>query len=190
MNADLKLLADEIDRLLPQTQCGQCGYKACRPYAEAIANGDALINQCPPGGQKGISSLAAFLGIEVLPLNPEYGTERNGHQAMIREDDCIGCTRCLSPCPVDAIIGASKHMHTVIATECTGCGLCLPECPVNCIELVPSLYQYDPDQARLRYQAKLERQALQALLKQQRLEKQKLMLAKIKQSKPVSTDGK
>ena len=183
MNVDLKLLADKIDRLLPQTQCGQCGYKGCKPYAEAIANDVAPINQCPPGGQQGIELLAGFLGIDALPLNPEFGSEQSRLQAVIREDDCIGCTRCIPPCPVDAIIGASKQMHTVFATECTGCGLCLPVCPVDCIELVPTVYEYDRDQARRRYQTKLERQELYERQKQERLEKQKLLLAKIKQNK-------
>lgn len=190
MNADLKLLADKIDSLLPQTQCGQCGYKACKPYAEAIANGEALINQCPPGGQKGVELLADFLGVDILPLNPECGFEQEKLQAVIKEGECIGCTRCLPPCPVDAIIGASKHMHTVIAAECTGCSLCLPACPVDCIEMVPAVYSYDPDQARQRYEAKLERQAIHEFQKQQRLEKQKLLLAKIKQSKSGNAHGK
>ena len=189
MNADLGLLADKIDRLLPQTQCGQCGYKACRPYAEAIASGEAAINQCPPGGRQGIEQLAEFLGVEVLPLNPAYGVEQDRLQALIKESECIGCTRCLPPCPVDAIIGASKHMHTVIAQECTGCALCVAECPVACIEMVAAVDEYDPNQARRRYQAKLERQAIQERQKLQRLEKQKLLLAKIKQSKSGGADA-
>ncbi|NBV75182.1 MAG: RnfABCDGE type electron transport complex subunit B [Methylococcaceae bacterium] len=189
MDVNLSQLADKIDRLLPQTQCGQCGYKACRPYAEAIAKGDALINQCPPGGDKGIEQLAGLLGVEILPLNPAHGCQQDRLQAIIKENACIGCTRCLPPCPVDAIIGASKQMHTVIANECTGCGLCVAECPVDCIAMVPAVNAYDPNQARRRYQAKLKRQANQELQKQQRLEKQKLLLAKIKQNKSASTDG-
>ena len=190
MNAELNSLAEKIDRLLPQTQCGRCGYKACKPYAEAIAKGDALINECPPGGQQGIALLADLLGVDVLPLNPEYGAELDKQRAVIRENECIGCTRCLPPCPVDAILGASKQLHTVIASECTGCALCISACPVDCIDLVASVTQYDPDLARKRYQAKLRRQENQELQKQLRLEKQKMLLAKIKQSKLGVAEGK
>ena len=130
-------LADRIDALLPQTQCEQCGYRGCRPYAEAIARGEAAINQCPPGGTAGIEKLAALLQQPVLPLNPEHGIEKSRTLARIVEADCIGCTKCIQACPVDAIVGAAKLMHTVIADDCTGCELCVPVCPVDCIVLLP-----------------------------------------------------
>jgi electron transport complex protein RnfB len=128
-------LADQINELLPQTQCGQCGYPGCRPYAQAIAEGDA-INKCPPGGQETIDSLADLLDVEPEPLDAEHGTEKEARVALIREDECIGCTKCIQACPVDAILGAAKHMHTVIADECTGCDLCVEPCPVDCIDMV------------------------------------------------------
>lgn len=130
-------LADRIDALLPQTQCEQCGYHGCRPYAEAIAKGEAPINQCPPGGSEGIVKLAALLGCAPLPLNPESGVEKPRTLARIVEADCIGCTKCIQVCPVDAIVGANKLMHTVIANDCTGCERCVPACPVDCIVLEP-----------------------------------------------------
>lgn len=130
-------LVDRIDSILPQTQCEQCGYHGCRPYAEAIARGEAPINQCPPGGVAGIGKLAALLQKPMLPLNPEHGSEKPRTLARIVEADCIGCTKCIQACPVDAIVGAPKLMHTVIADDCTGCELCVPACPVDCIELLP-----------------------------------------------------
>lgn len=129
-------IADQINDVLPQTQCGQCGYPGCRPYAEAIANGEA-INKCPPGGEAGIQALADLLDVEVIPLDDEHGEEKVKAVAYIREDECIGCTKCLQACPVDAILGAAKQMHTVIASECTGCDLCLEPCPVDCIDMIP-----------------------------------------------------
>ncbi len=129
-------VVDQIDALLPQTQCGQCGYPGCRPYATAIAEGEADINQCPPGGEAGIRALADLLGREEKPLNPENGAESARTVAVIDEPRCIGCTLCIQACPVDAIIGAPKLMHTVIESECTGCDLCLPPCPVDCIDMV------------------------------------------------------
>ncbi len=125
-----------IDALLPQTQCTRCGYPACRPYAEAIANGDADINQCPPGGQAGVDALAALLERESKPLDPNFGREAVATVALIDEDVCIGCTKCIQACPVDAIVGAAKRMHTIIAAECTGCELCIPACPVDCIAMI------------------------------------------------------
>jgi electron transport complex protein RnfB len=131
-------MVDKIDALLPQTQCGQCTYPGCRPYAEAIAKGEADINQCPPGGETTIIALADLLGRDPKPLNPEHGVEEDVKTvAVIDEQICIGCTLCIQACPVDAILGAAKQMHTVIAEECTGCDLCLPPCPVDCIEMVP-----------------------------------------------------
>ncbi|GHG67084.1 electron transport complex subunit B [Alishewanella longhuensis] len=128
-------LVEQIDDILPQTQCGQCGYPGCRPYAEAIANGDD-INKCPPGGEATIKKLAELMGVEAKPLNAaqEPAVKR---VAFIREDECIGCTKCIQACPVDAILGASKLMHTVIAEECTGCDLCVEPCPVDCIDMIP-----------------------------------------------------
>lgn len=129
-------IVEQIDAILPQTQCGQCGYPGCRPYAEAIANGDA-INKCPPGGETTIAALADLLDVEPLPLNGEHGEEKPRTVAVIREAECIGCTKCIQACPVDAILGAAKQMHTVIADECTGCDLCVEPCPVDCIDMIP-----------------------------------------------------
>jgi electron transport complex protein RnfB len=135
-SSDSKSLADQIEDLLPQTQCTKCGYPACRPYAEAIANGSANYNQCPPGGQEGIARLAHLLGKPVIPLNPVNGVERSRPVAVIDENLCIGCTLCMQACPVDAIMGAAKQMHTVIPDLCTGCDLCVAPCPVDCISMI------------------------------------------------------
>ncbi|GGD56661.1 electron transport complex subunit RsxB [Lacimicrobium alkaliphilum] len=129
-------LVDQIDAILPQTQCGQCGYPGCRPYAQAIAEGDE-INKCPPGGEATIRHLADLMGVEAKPLDSAHGEEDNKKVAYIREDECIGCTKCIQACPVDAIVGASKQMHTVLIEECTGCDLCVDPCPVDCIDMVP-----------------------------------------------------
>jgi len=129
-------IADQIEALLPQTQCGQCSFPGCRPYAEAIANGEA-INKCPPGGENTIHALADLLDVEVIPLDEEHGEEAIKTVAYIREDECIGCTKCIQACPVDAILGAAKLMHTVIQSECTGCDLCVEPCPVDCIDMLP-----------------------------------------------------
>lgn len=130
-------LVNKIDALLPQTQCGQCGFPGCRPYATAIASGEADINQCPPGGQTTIIALADLLGREPKPLNAKHGKVKPKMVAIIDENICIGCTLCIQACPVDAILGAAKQMHTVIEKECTGCELCVPPCPVECIDMVP-----------------------------------------------------
>ena len=132
----LSTLADRIEALLPQTQCTKCGYPACRPYAEAIASGKANYNQCPPGGQQGIARLAKLLDKPVIPLNPDNGSERPRPVAIIDETMCIGCTLCIQACPVDAIVGAAKQMHTVVQALCTGCDLCIAPCPVDCITMV------------------------------------------------------
>ena len=131
-------LAERIDALLPQTQCTKCGYPACRPYAEAIASGEAEINQCPPGGDAAIRGLAGLLGREARPLNPRNGIERPRRVALIDEARCIGCTLCIQACPVDAIVGAAKMMHTVVTELCSGCDLCVPPCPVDCIDMLPA----------------------------------------------------
>jgi electron transport complex protein RnfB len=134
---DIKTLADRIEDLLPQTQCTKCGFPACRPYAEAVANGEANYNQCPPGGAEGVARLAAVLGQPVIALNSANGVERPRPLAVIDEQVCIGCTLCMQACPVDAIVGAPKQMHTVLVERCTGCDLCVPPCPVDCIAMPP-----------------------------------------------------
>lgn len=130
-------LADRIDALLPQTQCEQCGFHGCLPYADAIAAGEAGIDRCPPGGHVGIARLAALLDRPVVPLDTSRGVEKPRTLARVIEADCIGCTKCIQACPVDAIVGAAKLMHAVISDLCTGCELCVPVCPVDCITLDP-----------------------------------------------------
>jgi electron transport complex protein RnfB len=132
-----KPLADRLEDLLPQTQCTKCGYAACRPYAEAMARGEAEINQCPPGGMEGVRRLAAATGRPVIPINPANGVERPRPVAFIDESLCIGCTLCIQACPVDAILGAAKQMHTILPSLCTGCDLCVAPCPVDCIAMIP-----------------------------------------------------
>ncbi|MBI0327711.1 electron transport complex subunit RsxB [Burkholderia plantarii] len=164
---DTRKLADRIEDLLPQTQCTKCGYDGCRPYAEAIAAGTAGYNQCPPGGHQGIERLAALLGKPVIPLAVEHGEERPRLLAVIDEQLCIGCTLCMQACPVDAIVGAPKQMHTVVSELCTGCDLCVPPCPVDCIALIPvtgertgwdAWSQQQADDARARHDRRLARQ--------------------------------
>ena len=130
-------LVEKIDAILPQNQCGQCGFPGCKPYAEAIANGEADINQCPPGGEEGVRKLADLLGREFKPLSEEHGVEKPKSVAVIDEQVCIGCTLCIQACPVAAIVGAAKQMHTVVEPLCTGCELCVAPCPVDCIAMVP-----------------------------------------------------
>jgi Na+-translocating ferredoxin:NAD+ oxidoreductase subunit B len=164
-----------IDALLPQTQCTRCGYPGCRPYAVAVAGGEAQINQCPPGGSATIHALARLLDREFLPLNPANGVERAPRIAWIDESRCIGCARCLPPCPVDAIVGAAKFMHTVLAERCTGCELCIAPCPVDCIEMrsgpAPAASQADLNRAR--YEAHTERSLRRAQERQQELDAKK-----------------
>lgn len=130
-------VVEKIDAILPQTQCGQCTYPGCRPYAEAIAKGEADINQCPPGGEAVIKALADLLDRDPKPLNEEHGQHGGKTVVVIDEQECIGCTLCIQACPVDAILGAAKQMHTIITDECTGCDLCIPPCPVDCIHIIP-----------------------------------------------------
>jgi len=132
-------LAERLDRLLPQTQCGQCGFGGCRPYAEAMARGEAGPECCPPGGDAGARALAKVLGVPPVPYERALGAPKPPQVALVVEEDCIGCTKCIQACPVDAIVGGAKHMHTVIEPLCTGCELCVPVCPVDCIVLVPPL---------------------------------------------------
>jgi len=138
-NVDEQGLAERIDALLPQTQCTRCGYPACRAYADAIVAGAADINQCPPGGSAGVVLLADLLAREPKPLNPANGREKPREIALIDEEVCIGCTKCIQACPVDAIVGAAKLMHTILADECNGCELCIPPCPVDCITMLPAI---------------------------------------------------
>jgi electron transport complex protein RnfB len=147
-------LAQRIDALLPQTQCTRCGYHGCRPYAQAIAAGDADINQCPPGAEPVVAQLAQLLGRAPKPLNPANGAHRAPQVAVIEEPICIGCTKCIQVCPVDAIVGASKLMHTVLASWCTGCELCIPACPVDCIVLAAAAALPEPDLSRARHDAR------------------------------------
>lgn len=130
-------LVERLDRLLPQTQCGQCGFDGCRPYAEAMAGGEADIDRCPPGGDAGTRALGKLLGVPAKPYDRGRGLHEPAMLAFIIEADCIGCTKCIQACPVDAIVGGSRLMHTVIEPLCTGCELCVPACPVDCIEMQP-----------------------------------------------------
>ncbi|HUQ27713.1 MAG TPA: RnfABCDGE type electron transport complex subunit B [Usitatibacter sp.] len=163
-------LARRIDAILPQTQCTRCGYDGCRPYAEAIADGRAGIDQCPPGGDEGLARLAALVGGGIKPLNPRFGVFAPPRLAAIDESACIGCTKCIQACPVDAIVGASKLMHTVIASWCTGCELCIPPCPVDCITLVPASALPAPTALRERYDARALRLARDAAEREAALE--------------------
>ena len=155
-------LVARIDAELPQTQCTKCGHDGCRPYAEAIVAGTAQINQCPPGGAAGIAVLAALTGRLPLPLNPVNGIEKPLTVAVIDESLCIGCTLCIQACPVDAIVGAAKRMHTVLPALCTGCDLCVPPCPMDCIAMVPvapprAWTRADADTSRARFESRKQR---------------------------------
>jgi len=164
------LLVDQIDAILPQTQCRQCGFPGCKPYAEAIARGKADINQCPPGGDEGVQALATLLDLRPKPLDAGRGPTLPKSVAVIDEQRCIGCTLCILACPVDAILGAAKFMHSVLVSECTGCRLCLQPCPVDCITMervaetlaegkstAKALARQQADHARLRHEARLKR---------------------------------
>ncbi len=166
------LLIDRIDAVLPQTQCTQCGYDGCRPYAQALAAGTTLINRCPPGGDAGIEKLAAVLDTPVLPLDESCGQPGPLLVAVIDEAHCIGCTLCIQACPVDAIMGANKFMHTIIPDLCSGCELCVAPCPVDCIAMVDAnrpWTQEDADAARTRHEQRAHRLQLHALEKEERM---------------------
>ncbi|MES2141266.1 MAG: RnfABCDGE type electron transport complex subunit B [Pseudomonadota bacterium] len=155
----MKKLAAQIDALLPQTQCGQCSYAGCLPYAEAIAEQGEAINRCPPGGIKTLKALASLLKKEAEPfLEDMVKQEKPATTAYIRESECIGCTKCIQACPVDAILGAAKQLHSVLTQECTGCGLCVAPCPVDCIDILKlEAPGYRPQKARQRFYARKER---------------------------------
>src|SRR5438309_3505469 len=160
-------LVERIDALLPQTQCRRCGYDGCRPYAHAIARGSATINRCPPGGDDTVAALSKLLGVPLLPLDRARGESGPLLSARIDETACIGCALCIAACPVDAIVGAAKLMHTVLAERCTGCGLCVPPCPVDCIALVPLARPWtrsDAGRARDHFAARLARQGRKAAI--------------------------
>jgi electron transport complex protein RnfB len=176
-------LADRLDALLPQTQCTRCGYPACKPYADAIAAGEADINQCPPGGAAGIVKLAKVMDVSPKPLNPANGVEQPLALAVIDESLCIGCTLCIQACPVDAIVGAAKLMHSVLPDWCTGCELCIAPCPVDCISMVPAQparewSEADAASARRRYYAHQDRVA------QDKRERERKLAAKTSSSTP------
>ncbi|MDP1604973.1 MAG: RnfABCDGE type electron transport complex subunit B [Legionella sp.] len=181
MKADVKT----IDALLPQTQCGECGFSGCMPYAEALAQGSASIDKCPPGGVATVKALADLLNIDSTPyLNEAKANTRAPSLASIREAECIGCTKCIAACPVDAIIGSGKRMHAIITTECTGCGLCVEPCPVDCIELLPlPAPVYDKDTVRARFKARQIRQLREEHEEQQRYREKRQLAAETADSK-------
>lgn len=153
-------LAERIDALLPQTQCRRCTYPGCRDYAEAVSRNEAGINQCPPGGEETIAALSKLTRRPIAALDPVYGEHQPHAVAVIDEPACIGCTKCIQACPVDAIVGAAKLMHTVITVECTGCELCIPPCPVDCIDMQPASHidaRSKADYWRQRYLSRLQR---------------------------------
>jgi electron transport complex protein RnfB len=183
----------QIDAVLPQTQCGLCGYKGCYPYAEAIALQEENINKCPPGGISTLKKLAALTGQDPKPYIEEMRQkEKPPMRAVIREDECIGCTKCIQACPVDAILGAAKQMHTVIANECTGCELCIAPCPVDCIDLISLPEQSEAEQknkadlARQRYEFRNYRLEKNAEKKAQRYQQIKLLQRKAEIQAAVS----
>ena len=180
-------MIEALNNLLPQTQCGQCGFNGCRPYAAAILEDDDNINQCPPGGDAGIARIAAFLKVPTKLLNSQFGEHKPKSVALIDEALCIGCVKCIVACPVDAIIGAAKHMHTVITAECTGCELCLAPCPIDCITMIPlENVALAPTNlhAKQRYNARQQRKEIEMVEKAERsrLQKERLLA---QQSSPI-----
>ncbi|WP_411182353.1 electron transport complex subunit RsxB [Nitrosomonas sp. Is37] len=185
MMSDKYKLIEQIDAILPQTQCGQCGFSGCLPYATAIAEGHADINQCPPGDAEGIRKLAALLGVAFKPLNTAHGVPKPKSAAFINEEQCIGCTFCIQACPVDAIVGAAKQIHTVITEECTGCELCVAPCPVDCISMI-SIAPYPENQAQEMKQQAADRARVRHQFRLQRLERDKqIQTEKFAQKSPV-----
>lgn len=187
MKKDLVAIIDEV---LPQTQCTRCGYPSCNEYAKAVADNTAEINQCPPGGNDGIVKLAQIMNKPVMELNPENGEIKPRKIVYIDEDVCIGCTLCIKACPVDAIIGANKMMHTVIADECSGCDLCIPACPVDCIHLMDDTKDWTDERkwrARGRFDQIQERRNLERLAREERLREQTELLKKVKQNTPTES---
>lgn len=152
---------DDIDALLPQTQCKECEFPGCRPYAQALQRGEVTIDRCPPGGTTTLIALAELLKVDATPyLDGMRAKTRAPSHAFIRENECIGCTKCIQACPVDAIVGSAKKMHTVITDECTGCGLCIEPCPVDCIDMISvNKPRFDSDRARVRFEARNQRLA-------------------------------
>ena len=180
-----KSLADQIDAILPQTQCTQCDFEGCKPYSQAIVSGEAEINQCPPGGQDGVDALAELLGRQTLPLNQTHGETKPKRIAIVDEKACIGCTLCIKACPVDAFVGSSKVMTQVIAQECTGCDLCLPVCPVDCIDMIESesyakIPYEDSDQI---YYALNQRQILERAIRDNSRERYQFHQARLERNK-------
>ncbi|MBJ16387.1 MAG: [Fe-S]-binding protein [Legionellaceae bacterium] len=176
-------LVQAIDAILPQTQCGECGFKGCLPYAEALAQQAVPINLCPPGGKTTLKALANLLDVDAAPYMDSL-TTRAPAKALIREAECIGCTKCIQACPVDAILGTHKKMHAIITDECTGCGLCVAPCPVDCIELMPqATHDFDKSRARQRFQAK-EVRALRQQHQQQQIYRQNKAISATVQTSP------
>lgn len=168
-------LIDAIDDALPQTQCRQCGFGGCRNYAWAIAMDDAPINRCAPGGQKGIEALSRVTGKPVIPLDPEYGHEVPLEVSKINPNTCIGCRKCVTVCPTNAIVGAPKRLHGVVTDWCTGCALCVVACPVDCIEMVPAPFEWTRERAmiaRQHYREKLNREKQRQVEREARLDAQ------------------
>ena len=176
-------MIDQINAILPQTQCRQCGFQGCRPYAEAIASGTADINQCPPGGDEGIIELAHLLGVDPKPLNAQHGQHKPKSVAFIVEQDCIGCVKCIAACPVDAILGAAKFMHTVIASECTGCELCVAPCPVDCIIMKPLPAALDDEKALIKAKQFAQAQRAKQRYEARNLRKENEILEKAERAK-------
>lgn len=167
-----QILIQKIDAILPQTQCTKCGYEGCLPYATAMVTEGSPINRCPPGGEAGIAQLAEVLQTPILPLDKKCGEHKTLEVAVIDEAHCIGCALCIRACPVDAIIGANKFMHTIVPDLCSGCELCVPVCPVDCIQMIPAQREWtrlDADDARERHQHRTQRLAKQAQQEEERL---------------------